>query len=226
MLAASEGVFLYEILGPETQARGEARFGDLLFCPPGHVLRRRAVTLPLAFHFVEFAVCELEREWLPTGKARVTDTTRLASTFAYGFRLGENAAQAGTAHLVRDLIFLAVQEQDRRERAVNDPLIESATAILEAAMEKQELSLAQVAQRVHLSPVQFTRRFQAAKGVTPSAYLSQLRLARAECLLRETRESLDVIAAACGYRDGFYLSRVFLKKRGLRPSVFRRQSLV
>lgn len=86
--------------------------------------------------------------------------------------------------------------------------------------------LTEIARRLYLSPSQLTRRFAASWSLTPSEYQAAVRLQKACALLLETDETLDTIARLCGYRDGFYLSRVFRKQMGMPPSVFRKNSRV
>jgi AraC family transcriptional regulator len=220
LLAPEEGAFRYTVSGPDCQETGEARFGDLLLCPPGHLLRRRAISPPISFQFAEFRTVEA----LKSGKVSVLDTARLSSTFAACHRYRGNTHRSVQVHLVRDFLFLAWdawQQSDKVGRPA-DLSVQEAVALFEARLGESDLSLAAVAQAVSLSPVQLTRRFRVALGVTPSEYLAGLRLLEVERRLRETSEPLAEIAEACGYRDAFYLSRVFLKKRGVRPSVYRR----
>ena len=70
-------------------------------------------------------------------------------------------------------------------------------------------------------PALFTRRFRAAHGVNPIAYLTAARLENAQRLLIETTLSLDEIAARCGWASGAYLSSVFNKQLLTTPGKFR-----
>jgi hypothetical protein len=51
--------------------------------------------------------------------------------------------------------------------------------------------------------------------------LTTLRLERACKLLQETTLNLEDIAEKCGYRNGSYISRLFVKKLQTTPSEFR-----
>ena len=74
-----------------------------------------------------------------------------------------------------------------------------------------------LAAELGISPVQLSRRFSKSIGMTPSSYLSHIRLEKAQSLLIETSLPLEQIAQACGFSNGFYLSRVFTKIMKVSP---------
>lgn len=70
----------------------------------------------------------------------------------------------------------------------------------------------------------FRRCFKEETGATPLEYLTALRVNRAKKLLRATPyQSIDSIAAGCGFSDGFYFSRVFKKHSGVSPREYRKK---
>ncbi len=216
---------------------GEAGFGSAVLCPPGGVLRRETVT-PLTFHYVQFECSEEQVEGAPcpwpwvSGLLTFEDVRRLRSNYAHLRRAESDASPAGrawTLHLALDLLRLHETEQ-RREfrpeaRFTEDALMARAAAEIEARF-GAPLPLEALAAELGLSPVQFTRRFRAAFGETPSRFLKSLRLARARRLLGDTELTLAEIAERCGYENGFYLSRVFTAETGLPPSEYRRRRRV
>ncbi|WP_246578229.1 helix-turn-helix domain-containing protein [Clostridium frigoris] len=74
-----------------------------------------------------------------------------------------------------------------------------------------------------LSSVQFTRRFHKCIGTTPIEYITSLRLKRAQIFLLRTNDTVDCIASKCGYDNGFYFSRVFMKNLEITPSNYRKK---
>jgi len=241
LLCAEEGVFRYAVGEGEG---GEAGFGDLVFCAPGLPLRREMRT-PFVTFFVAAFTVEAGAGGLPagfavpSGKVAARDTRRLASTFAGFQQLRPSQNPNGwAAHLFADLLYLAAPAPPpRRDAAQNSPdaLMNEAARRLRQGKDSSETTadvnavaptLYALAERLHLSPSQFTRRFEAAFGVAPSEYQAALRTERACALLLETDWTLERIATACGYRDGFYLSRVFRKRMGLSPSAYRKGARV
>ncbi|OWR30378.1 hypothetical protein CDO73_10675 [Saccharibacillus sp. O23] len=244
LFAVEEGSFRFEIVLPDSAPpllepppmlplAGEAGFGGAVLCPPGGVLRRETVT-PLTFHYVQFEGSEEQSgvcPWMP-GLLTFEDVRRLRSNYAHLRRAEGDASPEGrawTLHLALDLLRLHETER-RRElrpeaRFTEDALMALAAAEIEARF-GAPLPLEALAAELGLSPVQFTRRFRAAFGETPSRFLKSLRLARARRLLGDTELTLAEIAERCGYENGFYLSRVFTAETGLPPSEYRRRRRV
>ncbi|WP_172255680.1 AraC family transcriptional regulator [Saccharibacillus deserti] len=215
---------------PALPLAGEAGFGSAVLCPPGGRLRRQTVT-PLTFHYVQFEWSEEQDgpcPWVP-GLLAFEDLRRLRSNYAHLRGAESDASSAGrswTLHLALDLLRLH-QTERRRDlrpgaRFTEDALMARAAAEIEARF-GAPLPLEALAAELGLGPVQFTRRFRAAFGETPSRFLKSLRLARARRLLGDTELTLSDIAERCGYENGFYLSRVFAAETGVSPSEYRRR---
>ncbi|MBT2289381.1 helix-turn-helix transcriptional regulator [Paenibacillus albidus] len=227
--AVEEGVFRYEI-GAHS---GSAGFADLVLCPPGIPFRRETVT-PLTFHYLQFAASPAEASNLlpPAGKSLINDTKRLGSTYAYLRQASEEhdaATQGWMTHLVLDLWHLYQLEcrQNRlQERKFTEDALMAEAAVLLEEQAGKAISLQLLADRLALSPVQLTRRFQAAFRETPSGYLKAVRLKKARELLADSPLTLSQIAERCGYENGFYLSRVFSRAMGMSPSEYRRRHRV
>jgi transcriptional regulator GlxA family with amidase domain len=133
-------------------------------------------------------------------------------------------AQRRVENLLEDLLMLAWETRSAPPE-VNDPTMREAARLLrERACET--FSMAEVSGAVGLRPVQFTRRFRAAHGVTPIEYLTRLRLENVRKLLIETDCTLDEIAERCGWSSGYYLSSVFKTAFGMAPGKFRRMHRV
>jgi len=81
--------------------------------------------------------------------------------------------------------------------------------------------LAAIARTVKLSPEHFHRLFRQQFHTTPFAYLLRRRLAHARHLLAEGVLSVKEVAAACGYDDPYYFSRVFHQRQGCTPRAVR-----
>jgi AraC-like DNA-binding protein len=229
ILAASseESEFRYR-LGDE---EGIAKYGDIVLCPPGSTLHREA-DKPLSFLFMEF-------EWnrrdgkpldtdmpIQTGKITFHRINRFSSTMACIRELNETPMKEHFGykeHLLDDLLYLYANE--RWDEAVHSALKD--TMIREAVLYIQKhafepLSLKLLADRACLSQSQFSRRFQAATGKAPIAFLTAIRMRKARTLLLESDHTLEQIAHQCGYQNGFYLSRVFTTAYDMSPSAYRK----
>lgn len=88
------------------------------------------------------------------------------------------------------------------------------------------LRVAELAEACCMSPDHFIRRFREAVGQTPGRYLAERRVAAAAEMLLLSEESIERIAARCGYADRFHFSRVFKRHIGVPPATYRRSALV
>ena len=84
-------------------------------------------------------------------------------------------------------------------------------------------SVPELARRVGLSTRSFNRRFHAALGATPMAFLLQARIGAARELLRSTNLAIGEIAPRCGFADASHFSRRFSAHTGSSPQQYRRQ---
>ena len=78
-----------------------------------------------------------------------------------------------------------------------------------------------LAGRMHMSPRQFSRRFNDAFGMTPQKYIEHLRIEAAKPLLESTTKDLQRIAADCGFSSGEAMRRAFVHRLGVRPNEYR-----
>lgn len=86
----------------------------------------------------------------------------------------------------------------------------------------EPLSVAEMAQQVHLSPAHFSKLFRQHFGLSPHQYLLRLRLQHAQSLLSQTNLTLQQIADYCGFADVHHFSKAFKKQVGDAPGMYRR----
>ncbi|MER5930331.1 helix-turn-helix domain-containing protein [Streptomyces sp. NPDC002054] len=84
------------------------------------------------------------------------------------------------------------------------------------------ITVAGLAERALLSPRTFARRFKAATGATPHAWLTAQRLALAEELLETTGLPIEEIARRVGYGSAAVFREQFALRRGVAPRTYRR----
>ncbi|MEV0291495.1 MULTISPECIES: AraC family transcriptional regulator [unclassified Kribbella] len=75
-----------------------------------------------------------------------------------------------------------------------------------------------------VSPAHLSRSMRAAYGVTPTDFVTDLRLEHASSLLAATNDPVAAIAARCGFASQSYFSRCFAAAHRLSPREFRRRS--
>ncbi|MEK5494579.1 AraC family transcriptional regulator [Paenibacillus sp. FSL R7-0297] len=229
IFAVEQGQFVYRFGDHE----GEGGFGDIIVCPPGTAFYRRTLT-PLTFHFIQFVwEAEVEPEDVATlsGRWVVRDVERLSSTYRYMRSIGrgiqEEPMLGRIKHLLEDVWRLLeiersiAAEQIYSEGTNPGPQMQQARQwMVEHAC--TPVTMQELAVTLNITPVQLTRRFRAAYGVTPSEFVTGLRLRRACQLLEDSAQPIERIAQQCGYENGFYLSRVFTAKLGVTPSKYRK----
>ncbi|KUJ68294.1 AraC family transcriptional regulator [Streptomyces albus subsp. albus] len=86
----------------------------------------------------------------------------------------------------------------------------------------EALPVAELARRAMMSKRSFARRFTAATGTTPHAWLRNLRLSSAEELLETTDLPVEEIAHRVGYGSAAVLREQFVRRRGVPPRSYRR----
>ena len=86
---------------------------------------------------------------------------------------------------------------------------------------REEIDLDDLAAELALTPRTFLRRFKAATGETPLAYLQRLRTDAAKHLLEEHRLSVQEISLAVGYEDVAFFRNLFKRHAGVSPSSYR-----
>lgn len=90
----------------------------------------------------------------------------------------------------------------------------------------EAVSLGRMAAEAGLGDRTFLRRFQKAVGMNPTAYLQQLRVAKARERLELTRASVEEIAWRVGYEDPGAFRKVFTRIVGLSPGAYRRRFVI
>jgi AraC family transcriptional regulator len=85
----------------------------------------------------------------------------------------------------------------------------------------QELDLSRLAREVQLSDSHFSRSFKKSTGLSPSQYLTRLRIDRARRLLRETEMPIVEVGLEVGYASPSHFAQVFRKEVGVLPSDYR-----
>ena len=108
------------------------------------------------------------------------------------------------------------------QRSHGDRLIEQVQAWLESRY-SEEIRLADVAQSHGMSLRNFARRFSAATGEKPLAYLQRIRLEAARDLLVHSDKSIKHISLDVGYSDSSYFCRLFRTQVGQTPAAYRKQ---
>ncbi|MGN7358997.1 AraC family transcriptional regulator [Paenibacillus sp. SAF-054] len=117
---------------------------------------------------------------------------------------------------------LAIRQiREEREQSTSNMLDRALAYIRERF--REDMSLEDVAEHVHLNPYYFSKVFKQQTGETFIDYVTRLRIDRAKDMMKDGELSLKEVCYAVGYKDPNYFSRVFKKVTGVTPSEYRMQ---
>ncbi|MFE0674796.1 GlxA family transcriptional regulator [Streptomyces sp. NPDC058867] len=141
-------------------------------------------------------------------------------------RREHGAARAN--HIARDVVLPAHRDGGQTQYLAapvpQDGQDERLAEVLAWAREHlhEPLPVVELARRAVMSKRSFARRFTAATGTTPHAWLRELRLSRAEELLETTDLPVEEVARRVGYGSASVLREQFVRRRGVPPRSYRR----
>ena len=95
---------------------------------------------------------------------------------------------------------------------------------IEQNLEDSELSIAQLAKRVHLSEVQFRKIFRRAVGQSPTRFIQRRRIQKSSALLINSLLTVEQISVECGFNDPAFFNRIFKTHMGISPGNFRKRN--
>lgn len=111
-------------------------------------------------------------------------------------------------------------EQERLNEKLSRPIEDTIRFIKENYA--NSISLEDAADAANVSAPYLSRIFKEKTGTGFNEYLTKVRLEESEKLLSDTNLSIKEIAAAVGYSDEKYFSKLFKKTLGIKPTDYRR----
>ena len=98
-------------------------------------------------------------------------------------------------------------------------LFELLVSIIFREMRNGDVSIKNISKSMSLSSSQLNRRVKAARGITISEFVMQIRIKEAKRLLAMTRRyTIGDVASMCGFYDTSHMGHVFQKKVGTSPT--------
>ncbi|ANI82663.1 GlxA family transcriptional regulator [Kosakonia oryzae] len=159
--------------------------------------------------------------WTSGGVSSGFDLTLALVEEDYGFTLARDVAQDMVMYLRRPGGQLQFSRYHLQQTESIGPVSELQSWILENLTD--DLSVEKLAERVAMSPRNFTRVFTRETGVPPARYVAEARLAAARHRLEQTRETLESVAAATGFGNSINLRRIFERQLQLTPGEYRQR---
>ena len=159
--------------------------------------------------------------WSSAGVSAGIDLALAMVEEDHGRRLSLAIARSLVVHLKRpggqSQFSAALQAQMASADSRLQALVDWITGHLDA-----DLSVARLAERVHMSPRNFARRFSEAVGEPPARAVERLRVDYARQLLETTNLALSEVAARSGLRSHDRMRAGFIRHLGVSPAGYRR----
>ncbi len=176
---------------------------------------------------MEAAGMLMKRPNLPNFRPGVIDDPALATCISRTHRILESPHTSAIEKetrliwLLTDWISRHADERGSLPRTGEEHVAVSRAKDLIQARYGDDISLTKLARTAGLSPFHLVRVFEKKLGVTPHAYLTQVRIERTRDQLSGTRRMVD-IAADCGFSDQAHMTRQFKKQLGITPGKYRK----
>ena len=143
-----------------------------------------------------------------------------AADHPYGALFAENAAQTLAIELLCEAHACTVAPPGTR--ALPPPALARVEDYLDANL-GDDVSLADLAALVGLSPYHFSRAFKAATGLPPHRYLIERRVARARERLEHGGDPIVDVALECGFSSQAHMTSTFTRQLGVSPGRYRKE---
>ncbi len=216
-----DGEGIYEIDGKELVVRG----GDLLYLPPqtmrrAHIEKGGKMDL-FAMNLLIFDSRDMQPTSLPFSTVtsigiRPDIIALYKDLFNVWMRHdeGHRLITRGYVELILGKLFDITVFNNPISQA--DLRIQQVVAYITEHY-SQQVTLHDLADMIHLSPVYLSTLFHENMGVTLKKYINTIRINHAESMLTNNECNVTEAAEACGFCDVFYFSRVFTEIKGYNP---------
>jgi len=108
--------------------------------------------------------------------------------------------------------------------SLDEQLIKKATAYVDENISDSTITVETMAQVLGMSRVQLYKKLLSITGSTPSEFIRQIRMRRAEQLLRESQYSVSEVAYKVGFNIPRYFTKYFKEMYGVTPSQYKNHS--
>ena len=151
-----------------------------------------------------------------------------AAAIDLGLYIIRQADGVAVANAIARRMVVPPQREGGQRQYVETPVPSSQADTLEPLLSwmlanlGEEMSVEDLAARVHLSPRTFARRFRAETGATPHHWLTGQRILLAQRLLEESEHGIDSVADLAGFGSAAVLRHHFVRRVGTTPQAYRR----
>ena len=125
------------------------------------------------------------------------------------------------AKLIEIIIFVSELNENPSNSDDMLPKIGESVALLEKHFVR-DFTLEELAERACMSIRNFTRCFKRSTGMSPIAFLQNVRLRHAADLLKNSNSRISEIAYQCGFNDSNYFTKIFTAHYSVSPAMYRK----
>ncbi|SDD03777.1 Helix-turn-helix domain-containing protein [Paenibacillus sp. UNCCL117] len=158
----------------------------------------------------------------------VADTLEKASSFGFEVRFHELFAELSELERLEDMkekfmtLFRHMETRmGEKKNAKYDELMRRIAVIIDSQFMKEDLCLDSIAEVLNMSPVYLGRLIKKYTSKSVTDYINEVRIEKAEAMLRETDKRIAAIAEETGFTSNSYFGRVFKKYKGISPNEYR-----
>lgn len=209
------GSFSYRIDNEKEKNLSE---GEVVICPPYHRFSRKIV-VPAEICMIKFYMRDrlsiLGKKIKISNPLRFHDDLCGLESCLYCHTLPEEPL---FAHYCMDILYLAIGSMQSSSE------LSAIKEHIERNYDK-DISIRELAKQAGYTVPHLISKFRLYYGVTPKAYVLQIRLLKAKELLLTTDKLSREIADELGFSDELYFIRFFKKRVGMTPKQFRRCKL-
>lgn len=211
--------------------------GDILLFPPtaAHYYQRKEDTVSWFHRWVYFRPRAFWHDWLSwqeqhngvyitrgLDKKSFEQIERLFVDIEYTSKSEAPYRNDLAINLLEQLLIRCKSLQpDVMTKALDPRIIEAMNFMTQNL--NQEFSIDDVAAHTCLSPSRLGHLFRDEMAMTITQWRDDQRISRAKQLLVTTNHSVNQIGRIVGYSDPLYFSRVFKRKAGVSPKIYREQ---
>lgn len=112
----------------------------------------------------------------------------------------------------------------RLKNKANHTLVEKVINYIEMNF-SEDISISEMAQKLHVNSSHLMRVFKKAKGITISHYRQKIRIKEAKELLLYTDLLITEVALMVGFNSSQYFSRIFTKEECMTPKEYRKNGI-
>jgi YesN/AraC family two-component response regulator len=118
-----------------------------------------------------------------------------------------------------------IPEPPPLEASIDDKFMMRAKKVVDASIGDASFGVEKFAEEMHLSRAQLFRKIKALRGISPTEFITNIRLQKAADLIRAKADTLTQISYSVGFNEQSYFAKRFRKKFGVSPSEYGNSSL-